>query len=92
VIICFTDLVLWLSLNYGRSLTISERQLGAEHPAVATSLNNLALLYQSQGRYAEAEPLLLRSLAILEQRLGVNHPHTVTVRGNLQQLREEMKE
>jgi len=38
-----------------RSLSISEQQLGAEHPDVTTSLNNnLANLYDSQGRYSEA--------------------------------------
>ena len=42
---------------YERALAIREEVLGAEHPAVATSLNNLAGLYQKQGRYAEAEPL-----------------------------------
>ena len=33
-----------------------------------TSLNNLAELYQDQGRYAEAEPLYKRSLAIYNRR------------------------
>ena len=41
---------------------------------MATSLNNLALLYWSMGRYAEAEPLLRRSLAIKEKQLGRDHP------------------
>ncbi len=31
---------------------------------VATSYNNLAGLYSSQGRYTEAEPLLLKALEI----------------------------
>ena len=35
---------------------------------MATSLNNLADLYQSMGRYAEAEPLYRRSLEIREKR------------------------
>ncbi len=37
---------------------IREKALGPDHPDVGTSLNNLAVLYESQGRYAEAEPLL----------------------------------
>jgi len=65
---------------YGRSLSISEQQLGADHPAVATNLNNLALLYQSQGRYSEAEPLYGRSLTIFMEVLGEDHPNTQTVR------------
>ncbi len=42
---------------------------------MAASLNNLALLYQAQGRYAEAEPLYQRSQAIWEKALGPEHPH-----------------
>ncbi len=34
------------------------------------SLNNLAVLYQSQGRYAEAEPLYIQALDILRQAYG----------------------
>ncbi|WP_300001528.1 tetratricopeptide repeat protein [Anabaena sp. AL09] len=33
-----------------------------DHLHVATSLNNLAIFYQSQGRYSEAEPLFLDAL------------------------------
>src|SRR5262245_60877997 len=50
-----------------RSLTIRERALGSEHPGVAQALNNLASLYQTQGRYPEAEPLYRRCLAIYEK-------------------------
>ena len=41
---------------------------------MATSLNNLALVYQAQGRYAEAEPLHKRALRIDEKALGPEHP------------------
>jgi tetratricopeptide (TPR) repeat protein len=50
--------------------------LGSDHPDVTTSLNNLASLYYSQGRYSEAEPLYLRSLEIKDKVLGENHPST----------------
>ncbi len=45
---------------------------------MATSLNNLALLYDAQARYAEAAPLYRRSLAIVEKALGPEHPHVAT--------------
>ncbi len=41
---------------------------------MAASLNNLALLYKAQGRYAEAAPLYKRALAIFEKVLGLDHP------------------
>ena len=59
---------------YKRSLEISEKRLGRDHPDVATSLNNLAALYRTMGRYAEAEPLYQRSLEICEKQLGQGPP------------------
>jgi len=44
--------------------------LGRDHPDVATSLNDLAMLYSDQGKDTEAEPLFERALAILENNLG----------------------
>src|SRR2546425_452013 len=49
-------------------------QFGPEDPRVARTLNNLALLYDAQHRYAEAEPLLQRALAIQAKALGPAHP------------------
>ncbi|REJ58039.1 MAG: tetratricopeptide repeat-containing protein, partial [Microcystis aeruginosa TA09] len=63
-----------------------KRLLGDNHPDVASSLNNLASLYESQGRYKEAEPLFLQALAIAEQALEENHPTTVKIRENLESL------
>ena len=59
------------------------RSLGPDHPDVATMLNNLALLYDNQGRYAEAEPLFRRSLAIYEKALDPDHPLVATTLNNL---------
>ena len=41
---------------------------------MATSLNNLAVLYDAQGKYGEAEPLYQRALAIREKALGSGAP------------------
>src|SRR5712691_9667985 len=45
-----------------RALAIREKVLGPEHPDTAQSLNILALLYQTTGAYAKAEPLYRRAL------------------------------
>ncbi|MCA2506114.1 MAG: tetratricopeptide repeat protein [Microcystis sp. M54BS1] len=71
---------------YLEALDLRKRLLGDNHPSVASSLNNLAKLYYSQGRYKEAEPLYLQALAIAEQALGENHPNTVRIRENLESL------
>ena len=54
-----------------------------------TSLNNLAALYDDQGRYADAEPLYKRSLAIREKALGPDHPDVATSLNNLAVLYDE---
>ena len=63
--------------------------LGPEHPATATSLNDLATLYYGQGRYAQVEPLLQRALAIREKTLGPEHPNLATGLNNLALLYDE---
>jgi tetratricopeptide (TPR) repeat protein len=57
--------------------------LGENHPDVANSLNNLAELYRSQGRYEEAEPLYLQALELGQRLLGENHPDVATSLNNL---------
>jgi len=69
-----------------RALAIYEKALGAGHPYIARSLNNLAALYDSQGRHEEAEPLLKRALAIREKAFGAKHPDTATSLNNLAAL------
>ena len=59
-------------------LTKCEKVLGPEHPLTAESLNNLAVMRQSQGDYAAARPLFERALAVREKVLGPEHPDTAT--------------
>jgi tetratricopeptide (TPR) repeat protein len=59
---------------YERALTIREKMLGAEHPTVATSLNDLALLYYDQGQYGKAESFSQRAVAIQEKVFGPEDP------------------
>ena len=61
---------------------------GEEHPDYATLLNNLAGLYESQGKYEKAEPLHQRSLEIREKALGPDHPSVGTSLNNLAGLYE----
>lgn len=49
-------------------------KFGPADPRLATSLNNLATLFQSQRDYASAVPLCKLSLGIFEKTLGPDHP------------------
>jgi tetratricopeptide (TPR) repeat protein len=59
---------------------------------VSIALARIAILYENQGRYSEAEPLYVRSLQIAESTLGANHPNTQTIRKNLEILRQQLSE
>ncbi len=65
---------------------IRKKALGEEHPNVTQSLNNLALLYQAQGKYAEAEPLYLQALELNKKLLGIEHPYVAKNLNNLAAL------
>ncbi len=69
-----------------KALEVAEQNVGPDHPDMATSLNNLALLYDTQGDYAKAEPLYKRALAIWEKALGPDHPNVATSLENLAAL------
>jgi tetratricopeptide (TPR) repeat protein len=60
--------------------------LGADHPDVAQSLNNLAELYEAMGRYGEAEPLYLRALDIQSRTLPEEHPWNKTGWNNFRSM------
>src|SRR5262245_51096918 len=57
-----------------RVLRITEQAQGPNSPATATVLNNLAIVYDSQGRDEEALAAYGRALAIKEKVLGPEHP------------------
>ena len=49
---------------YKQAMEIRRTALGERHPDYATSLNNLAGLYDAMGRQAEAEELRKKAMAI----------------------------
>jgi CHAT domain-containing protein len=66
-----------------RALAAREKALGTDHPLVANSLTNLAMMYEVQGGYERAEPLLVRALAIREKALGPDHVGVANTLNNL---------
>jgi len=67
------------------ALQLAER-FGPEDGRLTISLNNLAEFYESQNKYAEAEPLRKRALALMEKILGPEHPLVVQGLYNLSTL------
>ena len=60
--------------------------LGEEHPNMATTYNNLAVVYADQGNYKEALKYYRKALVIKEKVLGEDHPKTAMTYNNLGDL------
>ena len=75
---------------YEEMLQILEAELDPQHPDVATTLNNLAVLYRNMGDYEKALPLYQRDLEISEKVLGPQHPSVATTLNNFAGLYYQM--
>lgn len=56
------------------AVNTAKKEFGEFHSFYATSLNNLAIAYESIGRYETAEPLYIESMAIRKKVFGEHHP------------------
>ena len=71
---------------YRCAVFIREQALGPQHPDVARSLSDLALLHLGRGEYEQAEPLYRQALSIQEQALGPDHPDVAGILNDLAML------
>jgi len=72
--------------------SITLHKNGAEHPSVATALNNLGTLRHQLRDLNDAERLLTRALSIREKKLGKNHPDVAETMSNLAMVKKEKRE
>ena len=63
-----------------------KRLLGSDHPDTLNTRNNLAVAYDSVGRFAEAVDAWEELLPDCQRVLGLEHPLTKQVRKILKQL------
>ena len=63
--------------------------MGPEHPAVAITLNNLAVNARMRGQLGEAASLYRRALSILEGRVEPDHPNLLLTRRNYAKLLDD---
>jgi tetratricopeptide (TPR) repeat protein len=71
-----------LAIEYFSKAADLQKELGLEED-LASTLSNLAYLYSSQGRYDQAEPLLVQALELRKRLLQEDHPNVATSLNNL---------
>ena len=69
-----------------RAVETKEKVLGAAHPDLAYSLNNVALALDTLGDVAGAVESLARAVPIIENGLGADHPRTAWILSNYSEL------
>ena len=73
---------------YREALTIRQKALPPDHPDLANTLNNLALLFHGQDKLAGAEPLYREALEIQRKVLPPDDPDTMSTTADLGRLLE----
>ncbi len=71
-----------LSIEYSQKAIALQKQLNLDLD-LATSLNNLALLYDLQGEYEQAESLYVQAIELYQTLLEEQHPHVASLLDNL---------
>jgi tetratricopeptide (TPR) repeat protein len=71
---------------YQESLAMGRKLLGEIHPDVATTLNNLAVLYEDEGDLARAEQAYRQVLETRRKLYGERHPKVARILSNLAAL------
>ena len=66
-----------------RALELRRRFLGEDSRETLDAMNNLAQVYDAEGKYAPAEAMFTKSLEVLRRVAGKQDPETVTVMDNL---------
>jgi len=69
-----------------RALGMRERSLGANHPDVARSMHNLAVVYQMRGDVARARSFYEGAIALLQKYLPPEEPELQTIVENFRSL------
>lgn len=72
---------------FEQAIQIIEKTLGAEHPTLATYLNNFASLKWDQGLRDEAKLLYEKALVIGKKSLGTAHPTVKDIQKNIRRTR-----
>ena len=62
---------------------MSNRILGEEHPDTIWAMGNLAITYDSLGKYADAEKLQIKVLDMRNRLFGKEHPDIISAMNNL---------
>ena len=68
---------------FSKLLSRLRKKFGDTHPSTLTTMSNLALVYNNQGKHRDAEVLLKQCLDKMKLLLGESHHDTLGTMNNL---------
>jgi len=80
------------SAAYRASLKMKKKQFGNSHPSIATTLNNLASVFFSEGKFHRALKYYKKSLKIMMKHLGPDDINVATIWNNIGDVHHAMQE
>jgi tetratricopeptide (TPR) repeat protein len=70
---------------------LKEKILSKDHPSLATSYNNLSLIYKDLGQSERALEFQKKAVDILRQLFPNGHPHLTVMRSNLKKIKKSLE-
>lgn len=75
---------------YLRAATLTEKKNGAQHPALAAALSQLAQIQHESGRFRDAATHFARALSIREKAFGIGPHHPETAQNRIDLARTQV--
>jgi len=75
---------------YEKSFEIRQKTLPPNHPSLATSYNNIAVVFKNMGEYSKALSYFERALEIFQSVLPANHRNIKSVQENINILKRNL--
>jgi tetratricopeptide (TPR) repeat protein len=76
--------------SYERSLEIKKIALPPNHPSLATSYNNIGLVYDNMGECSKALSYYENAQEIWQKSLPLTHPHISGVKNNIEMVKKKL--
>jgi tetratricopeptide (TPR) repeat protein len=73
-----------------KAIEILKNTLPSNHPDLATSYNNIGMVYKNMGEYSKALSFLEKALSIFKETLPSNHRNIQIVQKNIDILKNNL--
>ena len=77
--------------HHQRSLEMNLKSLPGDHPDIARSYNNIALIHEEKREWKQALELFEKALNIFQHAFASQHPDVLEVKAHIQRVSAKLK-